>query len=56
MEDQSQHPPHRDDDLPNWNSSFAENNEKIKVLMAEALQSLKDRNQRLNAANATLNS
>ena len=49
-------PPHRDDDLREWNEAFAENNQEIKDLMAEALRLLDDQNRRLDAADDTPNS
>ena len=54
--DQPPQPPRRDDDLREWNEAFAENNQEIKDLMAEALRLLDDQNRRLDAADNTPNS
>ena len=55
-DEQPPQPPLRDEELREWNHTFAENNEEIKALMAEALQALEDQNRRLDAAAKTPNS
>jgi len=44
MEDQPQKPPHHDEDRQEWNRTFARNNQRAQVLMAETLQLLEDLN------------
>ena len=50
MEGQSEQLPRSNDDLQEWNRIFAENNQKMQVLMAGAIRLLEEQTQQRNAA------